>query len=1095
MSLTAPPIYSRTAAQLREDLTRDLRANVPEWSATNPVTGEADQTSAALIAVAARFAEIVIERLNQAPDKNFRAFLDLLGASRLPPQPARVPLTFTVAPGSATDAVVPAGTQVAAAPAEGDKAPVIFETERELTAVAASLQALVAVDAKRDLIADHSALLSTPAPNGVSVFSGNQANEHIFYIGHADALFLTGGAALTGSAQITLTFEMSPDSPSSSTPDPRYLQWELWDGVNGIPLTARDHTEELRFAGQVDLDIQTKVPEQTVHGIRSRWLRCRLLTPISPGTTRELQMVRAAQLPLISDIRVSATVERSALVPEVAFANSQLVDVTRAFLPFGDKPRIGDVFYLGQSEALGQPGGDITLDIGLVNPTPPPANELELQWETWNGFAWELLGKTNPTGHVEGTSLQDSTKAFTESGTVTFTLPATLAPATVNGVTSNWVRVQITAGNYGVEASYQPDNDAPGGFRLVPATFAPPLVGSLTLSYYATTAPAAPDAVLAFNNGQLQDLKSALAARRAAPFIGFEAQPPTLYAAFALPPGRRTFPNRTVSLYHGVRLPSYGEKTTLLTPRLTLRTGERENSVEHTFTLTNTGPEPLEVHLSTRGGAWSSRVSPDPVSLSPGSSIPIVVSVAVPDRLPSVTVDRGFLQLSLSSGAVLDWVTFETHIEGYPSPQPESPRRELRFEYWNGRGWAKLAIADDTDRLTRSGAVEFLGPKDFAASEQFGVNGYWIRALFEPGDDQLVELHSLLPNTTFATHAITLRNEVLGSSDASAHLQFRTARSPVLAGPQLEVRESDVWVRWTEVADFHGSTSEDRHYVLDHISGQVRFGDGLQGRIPARGVGNIRMTRYQTGGGSAGNRAAGTIVQLKTTVPYVEKVSNVEPATGGFAAESDAALLTRAPRTLRHGGRAVTFDDYEDLARMASPEVARAKAVPLRRLQDDPLGTTHVPGAVSVVIVPHSVEARPLPSSALMREVEDHLRKYSPATASLAVVGPLYVRVDVSIEIALESLSGANEVETAAHEALRKFLHPLTGGRDGAGWDFGRQPHSSDLHALISELPGVDHIRRLSITQVEELPQALETQRFLVYSGQHHITLTFVGAE
>ena len=105
------------------------------------------------------------------------------------------------------------------------------------------------------------------------------------------------------------------------------------------------------------------------------------------------------------------------------------------------------------------------------------------------------------------------------------------------------------------------------------------------------------------------------------------------------------------------------------------------------------------------------------------------------------------------------------------------------------------------------------------------------------------------------------------------------------------------------------------------------------------------------------------------------------------------------------------------------------------------------------------------------------------------------MRVDVTIEVALVSLEGASEVEDAVREALRAFLHPLTGGRDGAGWDFGRQPFVSDLYAVVSDVPGVDHIRHLSINQVEDLTDAVKTGRFLVYSGQHQITLTFVGAE
>jgi hypothetical protein len=1089
MSSAAPPIDPRNADLLRAELTRNLSANVPEWVASDAVAG-VDQASAALIAIAARFGEIVIQRLNQAPDKNFLAFLDLLGTTRLPPQPARVPLTFTVTASSSTDAVVPAGTQVAAAPAEGESAPVIFETERELTAVSASLQTLIAVDAERDLIADYSAFLATPDTSAVSVFSGNQANEHTLYIGHEGYLSF---AQLAG---LTLTVQMSPDSPAAS--DVRTLQWEMWDGVSGVPLTATDGTQKLSTAGQISFANLSQFPETIVNGVSSRWLRCRLATPVSPGVTKAQGMVRSAQLPLLSSIRVSALLNRAALVPEFAFANTQAVDVSRAFLPFGDKPKIGDVFYLGQSEALGQPGAVVTLNTVLVNPIPDspgpttvPSADLRLKWETWSGTTWTSLGETTPTGSVAGTTLVDASKAFTKSSTVSFTLPTTLAATTVNGVACNWIRVQIIAGNYGVEAGYVPDAAQPGGFKLVLATFAPPLVSALALAYNVTTPAVAPDAVLAFNNAQFEDLAASLAAGRAAPFIGFESQPPTLYAAFALPPTRKTFPSRTVSLYHSVRLPPYGEKVTPLAPEFSVQTVASGSTATHSFTLSNTSNESLTCQLSTSGGVWTSSPAPAELTLLPGLSTEIKVAVTVPPI--SLTgpnaADRGFLNLRLAADAAQHSVAFETRV-GSVTP----PRRELRFEYWNGSAWAKLVVADGTDRLMHPGVVEFLGPADFAASERFGVSGYWIRALFEAGDDQPVRLRALLPNTVFATQTITLRNEVLGSSSASADLQFMTTRSPVLAGQQLEVRETD-WIPWIEVTDFHGSGAQDSHYLLDHSSGQVTFGDGVQGRIPPRGVGNVRMARYQTGGGTSGNRGAGTIVQLKTTIPYVEKVNNFEAATGGLDAESDDALLARAPLALRHGGRAVALNDYEDLARAASPEVARAKTVPLRRLQDDPLSNTRVPGAVSVVIVPRSAEAKPLPSAGLMTLVESYLRTYSTPTATLAVVGPLYVRVDVTIEIALTSLEGASEVEGAVQEELSAFLHPLTGGRDGAGWGFGRQPYLSDLYAVISDVPGVDHIRQLSINQVEEPTGALLTERFLVYSGRHQITLTFVGAE
>ena len=68
----------------------------------------------ALIRIFARYGEIVIDRLNRVPEKNFLAFLDILGVSPVPPVAARVPLTFKPVENSPPSVRVPAQTQVAA---------------------------------------------------------------------------------------------------------------------------------------------------------------------------------------------------------------------------------------------------------------------------------------------------------------------------------------------------------------------------------------------------------------------------------------------------------------------------------------------------------------------------------------------------------------------------------------------------------------------------------------------------------------------------------------------------------------------------------------------------------------------------------------------------------------------------------------------------------------------------------------------------------------------------------------------------------------------------------------------------------------------
>jgi predicted phage baseplate assembly protein len=321
---------------------------------------------------------------------------------------------------------------------------------------------------------------------------------------------------------------------------------------------------------------------------------------------------------------------------------------------------------------------------------------------------------------------------------------------------------------------------------------------------------------------------------------------------------------------------------------------------------------------------------------------------------------------------------------------------------------------------------------------------------------------------------------------------FHTVRTPVLAGAALQVREqpSGEWVDWSEVLDFHGSGPLDRHYTLDAVSGQVCFGDGLRGAIPPRGS-NIQMKRYRTGGGSRGNVAAGAVTQMKTTVPYVDSVVNVTPANGGTDAEHIENCFDRSVRGMRHGGRAVTSEDFEDLAKEASREVARAKCVPVADLSTNPAEVR--PGQVSMIVVPEVRDPQPRPNLQLMRTVLEFLEARQSPLLTLVITGPEYVKVNVEGEVALSSIDAFSSVDAQIQRRLANFLHPLTGGQECRGWDFGRAPHRSDLFPVLSGIDGVDHIRSLTITFEEERPGLLQTQHFLISPGR--TTIYFSVAE
>src|SRR5437762_2209099 len=124
MPSQAPKIDRRTYAEIVERVEQLAR----RYAGWQPIPGGQPDGGAALIRIFARMVELAIERINRVPDKNLLAFLDMIGTQILPPQPARVPLTFYLAAGSTNDALVPERIQVAATPAPGDPGPVVFET-------------------------------------------------------------------------------------------------------------------------------------------------------------------------------------------------------------------------------------------------------------------------------------------------------------------------------------------------------------------------------------------------------------------------------------------------------------------------------------------------------------------------------------------------------------------------------------------------------------------------------------------------------------------------------------------------------------------------------------------------------------------------------------------------------------------------------------------------------------------------------------------------------------------------------------------------------------------------------------------------------
>jgi uncharacterized phage protein gp47/JayE len=466
------------------------------------------------------------------------------------------------------------------------------------------------------------------------------------------------------------------------------------------------------------------------------------------------------------------------------------------------------------------------------------------------------------------------------------------------------------------------------------------------------------------------------------------------------------------------------------------------------------------------------------------------------------------------------------------------PPAQVVWEYWDGHGWRKLRIIkDETRALTHSGRVYFHGPKDAKKARLGALNQiadeqlYWLRCrLVRSHYEMSPQLDAVLINTVRATAVTTVRDEVLGSSNGQPNQNFFLSRAPIFAdAPQaverrlrekaarepspneaeqeaidrslrerelakgflLEVNDGQGLKPWEEVEDFFNSAPDDRHYVLNRTTGEVRFSDAA--RTPLAGLNNIVARFYRYGGGARGNAGTGTITDLRSAIVGVDTVTNEYPAEGGVDEEPIEDTKARAPKELKARDRAVTAQDFEFLA-LNTPgvRVRRAHALPLYHPQ---FNGVEVPGCVTVMIVPESRDPKPLPSEGMMQTVCAYLSQRRMLTAEIYVAPPKYKQVRIETSLTGTAIADPALVQTKVEAALNKYLHPLTGGADGLGWPLGGDVLYSEIFRVVLQVEGVQTIDELRIVvdgdRFGRCQNVSIDDDYLIYSDGHDISVTF----
>ena len=412
---------------------------------------------------------------------------------------------------------------------------------------------------------------------------------------------------------------------------------------------------------------------------------------------------------------------------------------------------------------------------------------------------------------------------------------------------------------------------------------------------------------------------------------------------------------------------------------------------------------------------------------------------------------------------------------GGVAPLPVPPGPTLAWEALDGGRWVPLDITrDETGGLAQGGLVELALPAQWRPGTPSGLAGAksirWLRVRIAQGVFAVApRLLWLAINMVRALGASTVLDEIPSPVPGSNGRRMLLSQVPVLPGSlDLDVDDSGLGptgqVRWTAVSDLAQAGSEDEVYEIDYTSGIITFGDGQHGRALPEGFRIVHATKYRAQSTVPDRVEAGAISVAITPLANVSKVANPLPASGGGATETMAQVLQRGPLEIRTRSRAVTPADYALLAlRATGAQIARALAVP--GLHPRYPGAS-IPGVVCVLAVPpdRGDGAPPVPDEQTLRALATSLSTAAaPAGVEVVAAAPEFQTVRIEVGILMEEAADAGTAATSVLRALDRYLHPLTGGDDGAGWPFGGAIQYVRLLLLVTAVAGVRATSWLSV--------------------------------
>lgn len=340
------------------------------------------------------------------------------------------------------------------------------------------------------------------------------------------------------------------------------------------------------------------------------------------------------------------------------------------------------------------------------------------------------------------------------------------------------------------------------------------------------------------------------------------------------------------------------------------------------------------------------------------------------------------------------------------------------------------------------------GPIVFETTQEVTVpaNGGTVNASIIQGVTQGSAVFTI-GNSTLNPYAIT--TELIGTSDGSQFQIFTLANNPVVSDSiTIYVQNPDYpstsgvdpILPWVKVDSLQQANSSDLTWAESVDANgvvSIHFGDGINGAIPAAGL-NI-YANYKVGGGTIGNLAINSIIDIASPIVGVT-ISGSSATTGGTEAETIDQIRTNAPKAFTTQQRAVTLEDYGNLA-MTLPYVSQAKAVANTYTNV----TVYITGSGNVV-----------PNQATIDKVNTYVQSLALAgtvvTTTAATLVPINVgATSTPVVIGCSSRYNPTSIQILATQAIQNLFSP-------SNTTLGGRVSLSSVYSALYTIPGVQFV-------------------------------------